>query len=116
VVTTINAFWLTKLLPLAEAFGPFLRLKRKPLVYSILYKTIAFGTLLFAAYALEIMLFSSFGGVRLDLGFSALAGGFVGTLALWLIFCVALLPYFAFKELERAVGADMIGKLLFGAR
>nr|NIP87469.1 hypothetical protein [Gammaproteobacteria bacterium] len=44
------------------------------------------------------------------------AGGIFGTVVLWLIFCVALLPYFAFKELERAVGADMIRKLMLGAR
>ena len=116
VLTTINAFWLTKLLPLADEFGPLRDLKRKPLVYSILYKTVAFGTVLFAAYALEMMLFSVLGGGGLDAGLTDLAGGIVGTVALWLIFCVALLPYFAFKELERAVGADMIRKLLLGAR
>ena len=33
-----------------------------------------------------------------------------------LIFCVALLPYFVFKELERAVGAGMFAKLLLGVR
>lgn len=116
VLATINAFWLMKLMPLAEEFGPFRDLKHRPLIYSILYRTFAFVTLLFAAYATEMMIFSSLGGGRFDPGFADLAGGIAGTLALWLIFCVALLPYFAFKELERAVGADMIAKLLLGVR
>jgi len=116
VLTTVNAFWLLKVMPLAEHLGPIRSLKQKPLIYSIIYKTIAFGALLFGAYALEMMVFSWFGGGGLDPGFASLAGGLAGTLTLWLILCVALLPYFAFKEFERAVGADMIGKLLFGAR
>jgi hypothetical protein len=38
----------------------------------------------------------------------------MGALALWLIFCVALIPYFAFKEIEQAVGPAMFQRLLFG--
>ena len=116
VLTTLNAFWLLKVLPLAEHLGPVRDLKQKPLIYSILYKTLAFSVALFGAYALEMMAFSWLGGGGLDPGFTSLAGGLPGALTLWLILSVALLPYFAFKELERAVGADMIGKLLFGAR
>ena len=44
----------------------------------------------------------------------SLGGGLGGMLAWWLIFAVALLPYFAFREVEAAVGADMISKLLLG--
>ncbi len=116
VLTTINAFWLMKLLPLVEDFGPLQELKRKPLVYSIVAKTVLFSALLFAAYAVETIILGWIGGGGLQDAFSALAGGIAGTAMLWLIFCVALLPYFAFKELERAVGADMIRKLLLGAR
>jgi len=116
VLTTINAFWLMKLLPLAEEFGPLQELKRKPLVYSIVAKTVLFSALLLAAYAVETIILGWIGGGGLQGAFSALAGGIAGTLTLWLIFCVALLPYFAFKELERAVGADMIRKLLLGVR
>ena len=116
VLTTINAFWLMKLLPLVEEYGPMAELKRKPLVYSIVGKTVVFTTLLFAAYAVESIILGWIGGGGLEAAFNALAGGITGTLTLWLIFCVALLPYFAFKELERAVGADMIRKLMLGAR
>ena len=65
---------------------------------------------------METIILGWIGGGGLQDAFSALAGGIAGTAMLWLIFCVALLPYFAFKELERAVGADMIRKLLLGAR
>ena len=47
-------------------------------------------------------------------GFLSLGGGFGGMFAWSLILSVALLPYFAFREVEATVGADMMRKLLLG--
>lgn len=114
-LATLNALGVGKVMVIAEHFRFAEHLKQKPLIYPIAYKTAAFTTLLLAAYALEVMLIGWIGGH----GFLASApayGGVIGTLSLWLIFCVALMPYFAFKEFERAVGPDMIRKLLLGRR
>jgi GYF domain 2 len=115
-LATLNAIGLGKILIVAEHFRFAERLREKPLVYPIAYKTVAFTTLLFAAYTLEMMLFGWIGGHGFLASMPSLGGSLIGAAALWLIFCVALMPYFAFKELERAVGPDMIRKLLLGAR
>jgi len=109
VFTTINAFLAFQLMGFAERLRLVQDLRQKPLIYSILYKTVTFGALVFAVYGLELMVFGLLGGGGLGAG-----GGLLGTLTLWLIFSIAMLPYFAFKAFERAVGADMIAKLLFG--
>ena len=115
-LATLNALGLGKIMIVAEHFRFAERLKEKPLVYPIAYKTAAFTTLLFAAYTLEMMLIGWFGGHGFLASMPALGGSFLGNVALWLIFCALLMPYFAFKELERTVGRDMIRKLLLGAR
>lgn len=115
-LTTINAFGVFKLLPLIERLPFVQQLKQKPLVYPIAYETVLFTALLFAAYTLETVLLGWMSGSGNLASAPDLGGGLAGTLALWLVLCVALLPYFAFKAFERAVGADMIAKLLLGAR
>jgi uncharacterized protein DUF4339 len=114
-LATLNAIGVGKVMVVAEHFRFAEQLKEKPLIYPIAYKTVAFTTLLLAAYALEVMLIGWIGG-RGFLASAPAYGGIIGTLSLWLIFCVALMPYFAFKELERAVGPDMIRKLMLGRR
>ncbi|BAQ18610.1 DUF4339 domain-containing protein [Methyloceanibacter caenitepidi] len=111
VLTTINAFVLMRLMPLAERHAFFQNLAHKPLIYSIAYKTLFFVTALVLAYAVEmgVLGFAGIGDGLLSLG-----GGLGGMLAWWLIFSVALFPYFAFREVEAAVGADMMRKLLLG--
>lgn len=115
-LATLNAIALGKIMIVAEHFRFAERLKEKPLVYPIAYKTVAFTTLLLVAYVLEMMLFGLIGGHGFFASMPALGGSLVGTVALWLIFCVVLMPYFAFKEFERAVGPDMLRKLLLGRR
>src|SRR5680860_1044449 len=115
-LATINALALGKIMLVAEHFRFADQLKRKPLIYPIVYKTVAFTTLLLVIYVLEMMLVGWIGGHGFFVSMPALGGSLVGTVALWLIFCVALLPFFAFKEFERAVGAEMIWKLLLGTK
>ena len=111
VLTTINAFVLMRMMPLAERHAFFQNLAHKPLVYSIAYKTLIFVTALVLAYAVEM---GVLGFAGIGEGFLSLGGGLGGMLAWWLIFSVALFPYFAFREVEAAVGADMMRKLLLG--
>ena len=111
VLTTINAFVLMRLMPLVERHSFFQNLAHKPLVYSIAYKTLIFVTALVLAYAVEM---GVLGFAGIGDGFMSLGGGLGGMLAWWLIFSVALFPYFAFREVEAAVGSDMMRKLLLG--
>jgi hypothetical protein len=111
----INAVLLGKIMLVAENFHFAEQLNRKPLVYPIVYKSVAFTTLLFVAYIVEEMLFGVLGGNGLAASVPAIGGGTVlGFVLLWCIFCLVLIPFFAFKEIERAVGPDMLRALLFG--
>jgi hypothetical protein len=115
-LATLNALALGKIMVLAEQFNFGERLKQKPLIYPIVYKTVAFTTLLFVAYTLEMMLLGFLGGHGFLASMPALGGSMLGTMMLWVVFCAALIPYFAFKEFERAVGPDIVRKLLLGGR
>lgn len=110
LLSTLNAFLLMQAMPFIERQRFFQGLKLKPLIYSIVYKTVFFVTALVLAYAVEMAVL---GVAGIGDGAMSLGGGLGGMLALWLIFTVAMLPYFAFKEFESAVGADMLAKLLF---
>jgi uncharacterized protein DUF4339 len=115
-LATLNALGLGKIMLVAQHFRFAEQLQRKPLIYPIAYKTVAFTTLLLVAYVLEVMLVGWIAGHGFLASMPALGGSLVGTVALWLIFCAALLPFFAFKEFERAVGAEMVWKLLLGTK
>jgi hypothetical protein len=111
----INAVLLGKIMLVAENFRFAEQLTRKPLVYPIVYKSVAFTTLLFVAYILEEMLFGVLGGNGPAASFPAIGGGTVlGFVLLWFIFCLVLIPFFAFEEIKRAVGPDMLRALLLG--
>jgi hypothetical protein len=111
----INAVLLGKIMLIAENFRFAEQLNRKPLVYPIVYKSVAFTTLLFVAYIVEETLFGVLGGNGLAASFPDIGGGTVlGFVLLWCIFCLVLVPFFAFKEVERAVGPDMFRALLLG--
>jgi len=115
-LATINALVLAKIMLVAEHFRFAEELKQKPLIYPIVYKTVAFTTLLLITYVLEEMLVGWVRGHGFFASVPPVGGSVVSALTVWLIFCVALLPFFAFKEFERAVGLGMIRKLLLGAR
>jgi len=115
-LAAINAVVMAKIMLLADKTRFFERFKGMPLVYPILYKAAAFTTLLFAAYVLEEMLMGGISGRGFLASVPHVGSGPMGALGLWLIFCVALIPYFAFREIEQAVGPEMFRRLLFGNR
>lgn len=112
----INAVLLGKIMLIAENFRFAEHLNRKPLIYPIVYKAVAFTTLLFVAYIVEEMLVGWIGGRGLLASFPRLGGSLLGALSIWFIFSLALIPFFAFKEVERAVGPDMFRTLLLGRK
>jgi len=113
-LAAINAVVMAKIMLIADKTRFFERFKVMPLIYPIIYKAAAFTTLLFAAYVLEEMLMGGIAGRGFIASVPHIGSGPMGALALWLIFCVALIPYFAFKEIEQAVGPEMFRRLLFG--
>jgi hypothetical protein len=112
--SVINALILAKIMHVAEALHFGERFKDKPLAYPILYQSVTFGLLLVAVYVVEEVIVGVVKGKSLAQGVPDLGGGTpAGFLAVAVIMCVALIPFFAFKELRRVYGGAAFDSLVF---
>jgi hypothetical protein len=90
-------------------------LKHKPLVYPIALKSISFTVLLMTAYILEEIGVGMFHGKSMAESFPQIGGGGVaGALTIGIIMCIALVPFFSFKEIARALGEAEFRSLMLG--
>jgi hypothetical protein len=113
----INALVLSKIILLAEGFRFADKFKNQPLVYPVAYKAVAFTALLFAAYVVEEILVGLWHGKSLAESFPVIGGGTIGGwLAAALIMCIALIPFFAFREMTRVIGRPQFYALCFTGR
>jgi hypothetical protein len=113
----INALVFGKVLLVAEDMGFADIFKDKPLVYPILYKSLAFAILFIAFHFAESVLTGLWHGKSAAESIPQIGGG---TLKGWLcaiaIFFVSLAPFFAFREIGRVIGADELWDLIFKRR
>jgi len=111
----VNALILAKIMLIAEAFGFATRLDDRPLIYPILLKALAFTVLLMLAYVGEEIAVGLFHGKGLAESVPKIGGGGVaGPLSIGIIMCIALLPFFAFREIARTVGPAEFRALMLG--
>jgi hypothetical protein len=112
----VNALILAKIMLIAEAFGFATRLDDKPLIYPILFKAVAFTALLMLAYVAEEIAVGLFHGKSAAESVPEIGGGgVIGPLSIGVIMCIALLPFFAFREIARTVGPAEFRALMLGA-
>lgn len=110
----INALVLAKIMLVAEALHFGDQFRDKPLAYPILYKSVAFGLMLVSAYVAEEVIVGLLKGQNLAQSAPELGGGtLAGILAIAVIMWVALIPYFAFKEIRRVYGGREFDSLVF---
>ncbi len=113
----INAAILAKIVHVAEAFHFGEKFEDKPLVFPILYKSVAFGLLLVIAYVVEEVAVGLLKGHSLAQSMPELGGGtLAGLAAVAVVMCAALIPFFAFKEIRRSYGEAAFDSLLFKRR
>lgn len=111
----VNALVLSKIMLIAEAFKFADRLDDKPLIYPIAFKAIAFGALLMVSYVAEEILVGLYHGKSAAESFPQVGGGgLVGIVTIGAILCVALVPFFAFREIARVIGAAEFRALMLG--
>ncbi len=111
----VNALILGKIMLIAEAFGFGNRLDDKPLIYPIALKSIAFTVLLMLSYIAEETAVGLFHGGSVAESIPQIGGGgLVGALTIGVIMCIALVPFFAFREIARTVGAAEFRALMLG--
>jgi hypothetical protein len=114
-LAAINALVLSKIMLIAEGLGYADRFDNRPLIVPIIYKSVFFSVLAVAAYILEEIGVGLFHGQNISESFLALGGGsVVGTLCVTGLLCVALVPFFAFREIAHKLGEAEFRSLMFG--
>lgn len=114
-LAVVNALVLSKIMLIAEGLHFADGLKDKPLIYPIAFKSIAFSVLLVVAYIVEEIAVGVFRGKTVAESFPEIGGGgAVGVLATGAIMCVALVPFFSFREIARAIGEAEFRAMMLG--
>jgi len=112
-VAIINAFILAKVMLVAEKMNLAAKLRNKPLAYPILTKSIVLAVIFILFNMAETMIKGLWKGKTLSESMPKIGGGspaeFIITGA---ILAVALIPFFAFRELSLALGRGVLGGLL----
>jgi hypothetical protein len=113
----INAFVLAKVMLIAEDAHLGERFKKRPLIYPIVYKSILFAAVFIAAHVLEEIIGGAIKGKSLMDSMPKIGGGSLwGVIVVALLLAVSLLPFFAWIEIDRAIGPARLRKLLFNSR
>jgi uncharacterized protein (DUF1810 family) len=112
----INALALAKVVLLAEFFHVGDKLKDRPLIYPIMFKSVIFAVILMCFHIIEETLIGVLRGKPFSQSIPKIGGGTLqGILMVGIIMFVVLTPFFAFRELGRAIGTEQLRSLLFGA-
>src|ERR1700730_5776318 len=111
----INALALAKVVLVAEFFHVGDNLKNRPLIYPIMFKSAVFAVILLCFHMIEETLLGVLHGKPLFQSVPDIGGGTVqGIVMVGIIMFVVLTPFFAFRELGRAIGTEQLRSLLFG--
>jgi hypothetical protein len=116
-ISVVEALVLAKIVMIGDVLGLGRRLKDKPLIVPTLYQSFVFGLWVIFFGVLEHTLAGWLHGQGWSGGVRALAGqGADELLGRALIIFFALIPFFAFRELERVLGEGTIWALFFHKR
>ena len=109
----LNALILAKVLLIGEDLQLGNRFRDKALLYSILYRCFIFTLFIIGFHILERMIVGVWGGRTIAQSFPSIGGGSVtGIVALGATLFVALIPFFAFREISRVIGRGQLWSLL----
>ncbi len=110
----VNALVLGKVFFVAEDLHLGERFKDKQLIIPILFKSAVFSLTLVCFYILEEVLVGMWHGKTIAQSIPKLGGGGLeGILIVGIMMFVTLIPFFAFKEISRALGEGQLSSLLF---
>jgi hypothetical protein len=109
----INALLLAKVLLIGEDLHLGNRFRDKPLIWSIFYKCFVFTMFIMAFHILERVIVGVCSGRTIAQSFPDIGGGSLkGILASGATAFVALIPFFAFREISRVIGSSELLSLL----
>jgi hypothetical protein len=108
----INAWLLAKVMLTAEMFHVADNLKHKPLIYPIMFKSAIYSMILMSFYIIEETLIGMWHGKTATESIPDIGGGSLnGILVVGLMMFVVLMPFFALREIGRAIGDDNLYEL-----
>jgi hypothetical protein len=114
-LAAVNALVLGKIMLIAEKLRFAERFHNRPLIVPIAYKSVAFSVLLVGAYILEEIGVGLYHGKGAAESFPQIGGGGpLGALCVAALLCIALVPFFAFREIARVVGEAEFRTLMIG--
>jgi hypothetical protein len=110
----INALILGKVMLVAEDLHFADWFKDRPLIYPILCKAVAFSILFLVFDVVEEVIVGVFKGKTVGESIPDIGGGTPsGVFFVGIILAVALIPFFAFREVGRAIGERALHSLMF---
>jgi hypothetical protein len=113
----INALVLAKVMLVAEDLGLGTRWRSRPLIWPILDKSISFAVVFLVIHEAEEGLKGVIHGKGFIESLPSMGGGGLGGLLLVdLNIAIALVPFFAYRELSRVMGPGKLAALLFRPR
>jgi hypothetical protein len=110
----INALILGKVMLVAEDLHFANWFKNSPLVYPILFKSIAFTILFLVFDIVEEVVVGAFKGKTIAESFPTIGGGGArGIFFMFVIVTILLIPVFAFREIGQVIGERELHSLIF---
>ena len=111
----INALVFAKVMMLFEVFDPGRWLRKRPLIYPILYETLLLTVLFLVAHVLEKTIEGLLRGKTLVDSVPVIGGGgLAGFLSITAILFIALIPFFGLRNLSLAMGEGRLYAMIFG--
>jgi len=111
----VNALILAKVMLIGEDLNLGNRFREKPLVHSILYKSLVFAVFFICFHIFEEVVVGVFRGKTVGQSLPSIGGGSLqGIVSVGAIVFVSLIPFFAFREIGRVIGKRELWSLLLG--
>ena len=109
-----NALVFAKVMMLFEVFDPGRWLRKRPLIYPILYESLLLTVLFLIAHVLEKTIEGLIRGKTLTESMPVLTGaGLPGFLSITVILFIALIPFFGLRNLSLAMGEGRLYAMIF---
>jgi len=116
-IAIFNTLVLGKVVYFAEHLRVGENFETRPLIYPVLFKSAVFAIILICFRLVESVARGALRGESISGSLSDVGGGtLAGILSVGLIIFVALIPFFAFREMTKLVGKDLMRDLLFKRR
>lgn len=110
-VAFVNAFILAKVMLFFEKLNLAEKLRKKPLVYPVLHKSIVLAVIFVLFNMAETIIKGLWKGKSFGESIPKIGGGSPAEIIIVaLILTVALIPFFAFREVSRVLGKGVLGE------